>query len=115
MALPRHPGKVDKGTPEAQERRWAAAAESAADACEHVGLPRPAKVDLRWAPFLAGADDARTFPTFARTHRGSGPSRRPAFVVHARFEFETPVAGPIVVGSGRYLGLGLLAPIGATR
>lgn len=115
MALPRHPGKVDKGTAEARAKRWAAAAASAADACEHVGLPRPVNVDVRWTPFLAGADDARSFPTFARAHRGSGPARRPSFVVHARFEFDTPVAGPIVVGNGRYLGLGLLAPIGATR
>ena len=36
---------------------------------------------------------------------------RPHWGVHASFQFDVPVRGPVVIGAGRYFGLGLMKPI----
>ncbi|MEV4252215.1 type I-U CRISPR-associated protein Csb2 [Spirillospora sp. NPDC049652] len=51
-----------------------------------------------------------------RPRRGSVPSNRPLRpLVHAKVTFERPVVGPVLLGSMRYLGLGLFAPQGGGR
>jgi CRISPR-associated protein Csb2 len=37
-------------------------------------------------------------------------AERPRWGIHARLEFAAPVRGPVVLGAGRYFGLGLMRP-----
>lgn len=108
IALPRHPGQLGRGTAAARTRSWAAAEASVRLACAHVGLPEPLSVEVSLRPFIRGAHPAGQFPVF---HQG-GPSGRSVRrqLIHASMTFEHPVAGPLVLGSGRFLGLGLMRP-----
>lgn len=73
---------------------------------EHVGLPTPDAIQANTIPFLHGAVPARV-------HRA--PANRQAAGLHVRVEFDHEVRGPLVVGRGRYVGLGLLKPIRPRR
>jgi len=85
---------------------WDLAAEWVADSCEHVGLARPEWVQVTLSPLLQGSAPANKFPAF---RQGTNARR----LVHARVRFAEPVAGPLVLGSGRYFGLGLMRPLRA--
>jgi CRISPR-associated protein Csb2 len=69
-----------------------------ADAAERSGWPRPIAVELPY----------RTLPNVppAAVFIGGGPGHR----VHAVLRFARPVRGPMLIGRGRYFGLGLLRP-----
>ena len=109
IALPRHPGSLGKGTATARAKAWTAAESSVADACEHIGLPRPLAVDVSLNPFTVGARPAASFPAFRQKGRDGRPIKRQ--LVHASLTFERPVAGPVMLGTGRFLGLGLMRPV----
>jgi CRISPR-associated protein Csb2 len=67
-----------------------------------VGLPEPVEVQISNDPLLAGA--ARLRPAdLPRQVRGR-------LFRHVAVTFNRRVAGPVLVGAGRYLGVGLLAP-----
>ena len=109
VALPAHPGDLRKGTPAARAKAWARAEEAIAKSCEHVGLPRPAQIRVSLVSNLAGARPVRDYPVFKQGRAGrSGVVRR---LVHAAVEFEEEVRGPLILGSGRFLGLGLMRPV----
>ena len=108
IALPRHPGRLNGGTAAARAKAWAAAESSLALACEHVGLPRPASVELSLSPFLKGVRPANRYPAFSQSGQAGRPVRRQ--LLHASLSFEQPVSGPLVLGTGRFLGLGLMRP-----
>lgn len=112
LALPRHPGRLGGGSTSARARAWASAEAAVAAACGHVGLPEPAAVEVSLSAFLVGARAARHFPPFNQIGRDGGPVRRQ--LVHASLTFEEPVTGPMMLGSGRFLGLGLMRPMPAT-
>ena len=109
IALPTHPGRLNSGTAVARRKAWARAERAIVDSCRHVGLPEPADIAISLAPLIAGADPAPAFPAF----RQPGPGGRPIArrLVHAALTFEYPIIGPLVLGSGRYLGLGLMRPM----
>lgn len=67
-----------------------------------VGLPDPVDVEISAAPLQAGAIrmQPRDLPDYAR-----GRQFR-----HIAIRFDRVVAGPVLVGAGRYLGIGLLTP-----
>jgi CRISPR-associated protein Csb2 len=67
-----------------------------------VGLPEPVEVQISKNPLLPGG--ARLRPT-ELPHRVTGRQYR-----HIAVTFDRRVAGPVLVGAGRYLGVGLLAP-----
>ena len=113
IALPRHPGRLDGGTAAARAKAWAAAESSLALACRHVGLPRPASVELSLSPFLKGVRPANRYPAFSQNGRAGGPVHRK--LLHASLSFEQPVSGPLVLGAGRFLGLGLMRPVPRTE
>lgn len=71
--------------------------------CVASGLPAPVRVEVGPASPLEGVGHARAF----RQDR-SGPAR---WAVHATLFFGRPVQGPLLVGAGRYNGLGLLVPM----
>ncbi len=108
VALPAHPGNLGSGSPAARTKAWTRAAESVAKSCEHVGLPRPVDVRVSFVSDLIGTRPARDFPVF-KQGRGQGEVIRR--LVHVAVEFPEPIRGPLVLGSGRFLGLGLMRPV----
>lgn len=113
VALDRYPGRL---TEPAWEERAAA---TIAAACGHVGLPLPEEVEVVWGPPMRGVPAAGP-----RTQRSSqhgarfggyraGTSGQVRLCVHARLRFSEPVAGPVVLGAGRFAGYGLFLPVGA--
>lgn len=103
IALPWRARKADE-----RANEWDLAETWVADSCEHIGLPRPDWVQVSIAPLLQGVPPASRYPAF----RQGATARR---LVHARVRFPVQVEGPIVLGSGRFLGLGLMRPAGGGR
>lgn len=109
VALPAHPGDLRRGSAAARARAWARAEDAVVKSCVHVGLPRPLDVRVSLAPLLVGSRPARDFPVFRQGQSANGGVVRR--LVHAAVEFGHPVAGPLVLGSGRFIGLGLMRPV----
>ena len=109
VALPTHPGRLTGGTPSARGAAWCRAEQAVVDSCRHVGLPEPADVVVSLDPFITGGLLASRFPAFHQRGRGGEPVARR--LVHASVTFDQPVAGPLVLGAGRYVGLGLMRPL----
>ena len=89
--------------------RWERAAESVKEACQHIGLPRPREVLLHPVSLVEGAPHAREVPPLTRKSDGGRRSHSHAVVV-----FDTPVAGPVLIGAGRFRGYGLCRPMDET-
>jgi CRISPR-associated protein Csb2 len=70
-------------------------------AIAHALLPEPVRIEAATVPFLAG-------PPAVPAFRGDLPR---GMRVHLELEFAEPVRGPVLVGRGRYLGIGLFAPV----
>ena len=109
IALPRHPGRLGKGTATARSKAWASAEASVVAACSHVGLPRPIDVHVSLTPLVVGSRAAPQFPAFRQNGREGNPVQRQ--LVHASLAFENLVGGPLVLGTGRFSGLGLMRPV----
>jgi CRISPR-associated protein Csb2 len=75
-----------------------------AAACGRVGLPLP--IEIEHGPFseIRAVSPVSLF----RLQRSKNDKTR--WGVHAKFRFEKPVRGPILLGAGRFFGLGLLRP-----
>jgi CRISPR-associated protein Csb2 len=97
VALDRHFDGKDK---------WERAAESVKDACERIGLPRPREVMLHPVSLVEGVSHAREFPYLIR--KSDGGRRHHS---HAVLIFDEPVAGPVIIGAGRFRGYGLCRPM----
>ena len=96
-------------------------------ACENIGLPRPAVVTREgWPDRPAVLTDKHSSILAAPAAAPSGknprwmrwrtPERftsRP--LVHALIRFPEPVEGPVIVGAGRFVGLGLCLPLDSER
>ena len=108
IALPRHPGRLRGGSGAVRAKAWALAESAVVTACTHVGLPAPPAIEVSLNPFVAGARAATRFPTFSQSGRDGKPVRRQ--LIHASLTFEAAVAGPMMLGAGRFLGLGLMRP-----
>ena len=78
-----------------------------ARSCLAAGLPEPYEVVASTGPLIAGG--ARLRP------RELPEQVRGRIYRHARLRFSCQVAGPLLVGAGRYLGVGLFAPVTTTR
>lgn len=73
--------------------------------CERIGLPAPVSVMTGPVSPHLGVPASREFP---RLERKDGSQRRHT---HATIVFEDPVAGPVLLGAGRYRGYGLCRPL----
>lgn len=94
------------GTERAENEQQAAIAFS--HALRHAGLPsKPASVRVQREPFDAKGARAEDFA--AGTRFASNRSW------HVEFTSEQSISGPVVVGNGRYLGLGLFRPVKEPR
>lgn len=109
VALSRHPGSLTKGSAAKRRDAWRRAEDQILDECAAVDLPAPVRVELSLDPLVAGSAPAPRFPAFIqRDHRRNVDC--PRALVHVGLEFDTPVVGPVLLGSGRFFGLGLLQP-----
>jgi CRISPR-associated protein Csb2 len=81
--------------------------EIVADACERIGLPRPKAVCLQKNSLVLGVSPSTRF----RLRRRKDEAPRPAS--HVILEFSESVQGPVLLGAGRYFGLGLFLPLHA--
>lgn len=106
IALDRNPGDLRAREPQKLAEAVAAAEEGVRLACRRIGLPAPTHVTLFPAAPLAGSAKARHYPPFP-----GGEGRLQRVLTHAAVEFKEPVAGPVLLGAGRYVGLGLMRPV----
>lgn len=106
VALDRNPGDLTHANAAKREAAFRAAAESIASACKNAGLPQPEAVTVLPSGTWAGGAKAAHFPAFPPD---SGKVRR--VKVHARIRFAQPLQGPVILGAGRFLGLGLFRPV----
>ena len=108
IALDANPGNLHSREPAVAAAAWERARQTVSRACERVGLPAPVSVAVGLSPVVTGSRPADHFPPFPHTQRGSRFRR---VLVHAAVQFAEPVRGPVLLGAGRYLGLGLLRPV----
>lgn len=110
VALDRHPGRLE----DRNSRRAEAAADRAREliraACLRQGLPAPERVELRLDHPLEGVPRARAFGPFPHKQAPGKPRR---VLVHVALRFSEKIRGPLVLGAGRFLGLGLFQPLGS--
>jgi CRISPR-associated protein Csb2 len=105
VALDRNPGDLRSRDPHKLAIALEDARETVRRACERLGLPRPRDVEILPAAPWAGAEKARRYPSFPHD-----PTRTQRVLTHVRLEFHAAVCGPLLLGAGRYLGLGLFRP-----
>jgi CRISPR-associated protein Csb2 len=97
-----------------------------AASCTHAGLPSPIEVDVDSTAWHAGVPRAWCKQRLLRPSRGDHkqtefgdgfpplpvkPSRPSRPQVHVWLRFDRHVAGPVLIGAGRFLGYGLCKPI----
>lgn len=92
--------KGGKERAEEQQR----ACHAVTQALRHAGqLKKVAGVRVQREPYDAKGERAETFASGTRFSKHQ--------LWHAEIEFAAPIAGPLLLGDGRYLGLGLMAPV----
>jgi CRISPR-associated protein Csb2 len=102
LVLPRH---LNSGTPDE-------AAELIAQACVHSGLPQPVHVVAHKHAAISGAPSARPSGGAPRWTGWRVPERLTSrTMTHAILEFAEPIQGPVLIGAGRFYGLGLCLPL----
>ena len=106
IALDRNPGNLRSNQDRTAHKASIEAQRSIADACEMIGLPRPISVEVSFSPLLPGAQHIRTFLPWPNR-----PGRAQRVRVHADIQFSEPVRGPLLLGAGRFFGLGLCLPV----
>jgi CRISPR-associated protein Csb2 len=105
IALDKNPGNLRSNQDGTARRATLEAQHSIGDACLRVVGIRPASVEVSLAPMLAGAQHTRNFLPWP-----SRPGRTARVRVHADIRFDQCVRGPLLLGAGRYFGLGLCLP-----
>lgn len=106
--FPKHWGHRDEAKRAAAED---AARATVATACVQAGLPSPTDVEVTTQPPILGTEPARAHPPFIS---GKGDQAHRRLLLHCTLRFEAAVEGPVLVGAGRYLGVGLLRPLRET-
>lgn len=86
--------------------KWDQAAESVKESCERAGLPRPLEVLLHPVSLVAGVPRSSEFPWMRRKRDGGRMHH-----AHALLIFAEEVAGPVLIGAGRFRGYGLFRPL----
>jgi CRISPR-associated protein Csb2 len=88
-----------------REREGRRAAQILAESCARIGLPAPVEIELSAFSKFVGVSPVRDF----RIRRRDADPPRPA--THAVLHFDRPIRGPVILGAGRFFGLGLCRPI----
>lgn len=105
IALDKNPGNLRSNLDGTARKAALEAQRSISDACLHVVGVRPLSVEVSLAPLLPGAQHVRDFLPWPGL-----PGRTPRVRVHADIRFKERVRGPLLLGAGRYFGLGLCLP-----
>jgi CRISPR-associated protein Csb2 len=105
VMLDRHPDRNDP----VEEARLIA------QSCTHIGLPEPLEIEVHKHSSIRAARSA--YPSARLGSSWSFPSAKLSGRArrHVVLRFEEPVAGPILIGAGRYQGFGLCLPVGGGR
>ena len=108
VALDRQVSGIGEAGPHRRDRAAAAVWDAMRRSCRHIGLPEPAAIEFGFDGTATAVPRAggRGFPAFVAA--GSGDRRQ---CVHVLLTFAEPVAGPVLLGAGRYLGYGLFLPV----
>jgi len=91
-------------------------AEQIAAGCRNIGLPEPISIVPDKHSGITGAPSAYPSgksPSWMRWRLP--PSLASRQITHAVIEFEEPVDGPVILGAGRFAGLGLCRPLGQEK
>lgn len=105
VALDQNPGDLRSRDPRKLLKATAEAKDTITKGCVRIGLPPPISVEILPAAPWAIAAKARQYPRFP-----VAPDRTQRVLTHARLVFDRPVSGPVLIGAGRYVGLGLFRP-----
>jgi CRISPR-associated protein Csb2 len=84
--------------------------------CTNIGLPKPSRVVAGKHSALEGSPSAypsRHAPQWVRWRVPESLGSRQ--LIHAVIEFAEPVHGPVILGAGRFVGLGLFRALGQTE
>jgi CRISPR-associated protein Csb2 len=93
------------------EARQDEVAAQIAVACRNIGLPEPELVVPDKHSAIEGAVSARPSGSSPKWHRWRLPaSLASRTLTHAVVRFAEPVEGPVILGAGRFVGLGLCRP-----
>ncbi len=87
-----------------------------AAACRNIGLPEPEKIVTDKHSAIEGAPSAHpsaNSPSWMRWRLPQSLASRQ--LIHAVISFPEPVDGPVILGAGRFLGLGLCRPLHSGR
>ena len=76
--------------------------------CLDIGLPEPIEVEILPGSRFIGAPLAKEFKTNRDFQKTS--HHKDKLIAHIRLSFAEPVHGPILLGAGRFLGMGLCRP-----
>lgn len=112
IALDRFPGDIGSSRPEVRAAAENEASATVLRACTYAGLPEPIDVEVDLVSFLSAVPAANRrgrrsgFPSYS-----AGRSALVRLGVHARLRFADPIAGPVLIGAGRYFGYGLCLPM----
>lgn len=106
IALDKNPGNLRSNQDGTARRAALEAQRSIGEACLRMVGVRPASVEVSLAPLLPGAQHVRHFLPWP-----GRPGRTQRVRVHADIRFEDRVCGPLLIGAGRYFGLGLCLPV----
>jgi CRISPR-associated protein Csb2 len=79
-----------------------------ADACERIGLPRPEEVRLGSVSAFRGVPRAGDF-------HGQAKQTDARLTQHVLLKFPEEVSGPVLLGAGRFIGLGVCLPFKENR
>jgi len=104
VLLDRNPGPLGAGSLEKQQKAHHRVRELLCSACVRIGLAEPVAIEFSREPFLRGAPHSKVFrpPSNRRGHRPR---------LHVALQFEEQIEGPVLLGAGRYRGLGLFRPM----
>jgi CRISPR-associated protein Csb2 len=104
---------LDRHLKEEGERRQQEIAAQIATACRNVGLPEPEAVVAGKHSAFEGVPSAypsARSPDWMRWRLPSSLANRQ--LTHVVIHFNAPVDGPVILGAGRFLGMGLCRPLG---
>lgn len=105
VALDKNPGNLHSSDPKEASAAARRAEEIVMQSCERIGLPAPRWVEIIRRSLFDAAPPARNYMPFPRKSGNSSAPRR--VCVHIEMCFEESVAGPVLIGAGRYFGVGL--------
>jgi CRISPR-associated protein Csb2 len=106
VALDRNPGDLHDADPVARAQAFEAARASIVEAIQRIGLRPPIEIDIVRSCVVPGTAKPRRYPRFP-----SDAHKQQRVLVHVRLVFDEPVCGPVLIGAGRYQGMGLCVPV----